>query len=295
MEIDNLLKITEPINSCPVPNGILLVVGGHEDKGQEEQSEVQKKNGKHLEILKAFIDLIDKEDCIIEVITTASSEGAESFDDYRKVFSELGITNIGHIHHDKRGEILNEDISDRIKRADGVYFSGGDQLKLTSIYGGSDILFQLKQRYISDGLVVGGTSAGAMALSTPMIYAGSKEVEQIAGQIKITTGLEFLKDVCIDTHFVDRGRFIRMAQVVASNPTSVGIGIEEDTAIIVREGIQAEVIGSGVVIIIEGFGITDSNVTNFNAENRIYISDLKVKVLAKGNKYIIPQINPPHI
>jgi cyanophycinase len=286
---------TEKINTCPVPNGILLVIGGHEDKGQEAESEVQKQNGSPLEILKAFIELIDKEDCTIEVITSASSEGDESFEDYKKVFTELGVYTLGHIHHDKRSEALDEAVLERLRKADGLFFSGGDQLKLTSIYGGTKFLYEIKQRYIHDRLIIGGTSAGAMAFSTPMIYAGSKEVEEIAGEIKVTTGLEFLKDICIDTHFVDRGRFVRMAQVIATNPTAIGIGIEEDTAIIVRNGLEAEVIGSGVVIVIEGFRITDTNVTDFNESDRIYIRDLNVKVLAKGNKYTMVQNNPPHI
>lgn len=285
----------ERISSCPVPNGILLVIGGHEDKGQEPESKVQKENGKPLEILETFVKLIDKENCTIEVVTSASSEGDESFEDYKKVFNQLGVFDLGHIHHDKRSEALDEKVLERIKKADGIFFSGGDQLKLTSIYGGTKFLFEVKQRYIHDRLILGGTSAGAMAFSTPMIYAGSKENEQIAGEIKVTTGLEFLKDICIDTHFVDRGRFVRMAQVIATNPTAIGIGIEEDTAIIVRNGLDVEIIGSGVVIVIEGFKITDTNITSFNESDRIYIRDLNVKVLAKGNTYTIVQNNPPHI
>ena len=156
------------ISTCPVPNGVLLVVGGHEDKGQEAQSEVQKKDGRPLEILKAFTELINKENCTIEVVTSASSEGDESFADYKKVFTELGVCNMGHIHHDTRADALDDAVLERIKKADGIYFSGGDQLKLTSIYGGSRFLTEIKNRYIHEGLVIGGTSAGAMAMSTPM-------------------------------------------------------------------------------------------------------------------------------
>jgi len=104
-----------------------------------------------------------------------------------------------------------------------------------------------------------------------------------------------LKDACIDTHFVDRGRFVRMAQVIATNPTCIGIGIEEDTAVILREGSQAQVIGSGVVIVIEGFHITNSNIVAFGSQQRISIRDLKVHLLSKGNKYEIPRHNPLHI
>jgi len=96
-----------------------------------------------------------------------------------------------------------------------------------------------------------GTSAGAMAMSTPMIYAGVARDEMIAGNVKVTMGLEFLKDLCVDTHFVDRGRFVRMAQVIAANPSCIASGIEENTALIVKNGVQAEVIGFDVVIIID--------------------------------------------
>ena len=190
--------------------------------------------------------------------------------------------------------MLDDALIERVNKADAFFLTGGDQLLLTSLYGGTKLLTRLKERYIKDKIVIAGTSAGAMALSTPMIYAGNKEKQQITGTIKITTGLEFLRDVCIDTHFIDRARFIRMAQVIATNPTSVGIGIEEDTAIIVRKGVEAEIIGNGVVTIIEGFEISDSNITEFGADEKIIICDLRVHLLAKGSTYRIPQINPPH-
>jgi cyanophycinase len=288
MEIDQA-------NSCPTPNGILLVVGGHENKGETPEKKVQQGNYEPLEILKKLVELTGKEDCIIEVVTTGSSEGEASFKDYLAAFTEIGIKQIGHIHHDKRYEALEPEATERIEKADAVYFSGGNQLKLTSIYGGTTFLFRLKQRYIYNNLVIGGTSAGAMALSTPMIFAGNKEAQQLAGEVKITTGLEFLKDVCVDTHFVDRGRFVRMAQVVATNPVCIGVGIEEDTALVIRRGIETEVIGSGVVIVIEGFGVTDSNILDFGSHEKIHIHDLNVKILAKGNHYTIPRNNPPHI
>jgi cyanophycinase len=282
-------------NSCPVPNGILLIIGGHENKGESPEKKVQEENFKPRAILEKFVNLIGKENSNIEVVTTASSQGEESFSDYQKAFKELGVNTIGHLHHEKRADALDQESVERIKNADGVFFSGGDQLKLTSIYGGTELIYQLKQRYIFNGLIIGGTSAGAMAFSTPMIYAGNKKVQQIAGEVRITTGLEFLKDVCIDTHFVDRGRFVRMAQVIATNPTCIGIGIEEDTAIILRNGIEAEVIGSGVAIVVEGFGITDSNITKHGENQRIYIHDLNVKLLSEGCHYQIPRNNPPHL
>jgi cyanophycinase len=194
-----------------------------------------------------------------------------------------------------RREVLEDtSLETQVEDADAFFFSGGDQLLLVSLYGGTSFLTRLKERYINEKIVIGGTSAGAMAMSTPMIYAGSKEVQELAGEIKVTTGLEFMKDVCIDTHFVHRGRFIRLAQVIATNPTCIGVGIEEDTAIIVRNGLDAEIIGSGTVIIFEGYRISQTNIDEFGSKKLITIRDLNVHILSKGDKYDIKHINPPH-
>jgi cyanophycinase len=281
-------------SDCPTPAGILVIIGGKENKGQQPDGEGQAENVIQLEILKDFLGTIKKKNPVIEVITSASEEGQEAFKEYRKLFKQLDITEVRHMHHNARKEVLEDQITQRIDEADAFFFSGGDQLKLTTIYGGTPLLTELKKRYIDSPVVIGGTSAGAMALSTPMIYDGSKDVEQISGQIKITTGLEFLKDVCIDTHFIHRGRFVRMAQVIVSNPSSIGLGIEEDTAVVVRNGMEAEIIGSGTVIVMDGSTITNTNFTDFSEKKAVSIQDLKVHLLGRGDKYNIPQTNPPH-
>jgi cyanophycinase len=281
-------------NECPVPNGILLVIGGKEDKGDDAANNGELKTYEPLKILQTFKNLIGKDDPTIEVITTASKEGDESFEDYKKAFNRLHLKKTAHMHHNNRQQLLEDDFEERVKNADAFFFTGGDQLLLTSIYGGTRFLTLLKEKHIREKVVIAGTSAGAMAMSTPMIFAGNKQVQQIAGEIKVTTGLEFLKDVCIDTHFVDRSRFVRMAQVVATNPTTIGIGIEEDTAIIVREGSKSEVIGNGIVTIIEGFDIKTTNIEEFTRGSLISILDLKVHLLSAGSTYDIPFLNPPH-
>jgi cyanophycinase len=293
-----MAKRTRRANTCPVPKGVLLIIGGAENKGEEEAKNKQTPDDfKRLEVLKKFVELTGKEHPAIEIITTATSDPEESFRDYKKAFEELKVKQVNQIHHTAHKELLGEDeaLMERLKKADGVFFAGGDQLKYTSIYGGTNFLLELKDRYIHDKIVVAGTSAGAMVLSTPMIYAGNDEVQELGGMIKVTTGLEFLKDVCIDTHFVHRGRFVRMAQVVVTNPTCIGVGVEEDTAIIVRNGLEVEVVGTGTVIIIEGFHITEANIDDFTEERPVSIRDMKVHILAGGDKYLIPQINPPHV
>jgi cyanophycinase len=282
-------------NHCPTPTGILLVIGGKENQGEAAPENKEKPSDFiRLQILQRFRELLAKKDPIVEVVTTASGDGEESFEDYKKVFEEVGINRVGHFHHTSRAELADEALLDRVREADAFFFSGGDQLKLTTIYGGTPLLTLLKERYINEGVVIAGTSAGAMALSTPMIYAGNEEVQELGGNIKVTTGLEFMKDVCIDTHFVHRGRFIRMAQVIATNPSCIGIGIEEDTAILVRNGEEAEVLGTGLVLITEGFDLEGVNVEDFTSDRPVTARNLKVHLLADGDRYHIPMVNPPH-
>ena len=283
---------TKPVNDCPVPKGTLVIIGGKEDKTQKSKNETSDPK----EVLSAFVSEIRKEKPTLEIVTTASSEGDELFKNYIPVFESLGVKQINRIHHNERGDVRKDpSLIDRLSKADAVFFTGGDQLKLTTIYGGTEMLFLLKQRYIKEHFVIGGTSAGAMALSTPMIYAGNQQKQQISGEVKVAVGLEFLKDVCIDTHFVDRSRMVRMAQVIATNPTSIGIGIEENTALIVRNGLEGEICGSGVIIVLDGRDIVSSNILDFGTHSPLSIQGLKIDILSKENTFIIPQINPPHI
>ncbi len=281
-------------NTCPVPTGALLIIGGAEAK-----EDASKKDGNAssigMEVLSCFMQLLDSEQPIIEVITSASSDDpVDSFNNYEKSFKELGAYVVNHIHHDNRNDIVFADIEARLKATHGVFLTGGDQLKLTSVYGGTDLLLLLKERYIYENLVIAGTSAGAMAMSTPMIYEGAGKDEMIAGHVKMTTGLEFLRDVCIDTHFVNRGRFVRMSQVIATNPTSIGVGIEEDTAMLVRNGKDAVVVGCGVIIVINGFQSHGTNIHNHADDEMLTVRGLNVDILSKGEKFTIPEINPPH-
>jgi cyanophycinase len=282
-------------SSCPVPRGILLIVGGKEDKGESQNENQKPESYIPDEILKTFLELLKKKNPTIELVTSGSGMPDETFSDYEKAFKKLADVNLKKLHHVTRSEVLGADLQDQVNDADGFYFSGGDQLKLTSLYGGTPFLTALKNKYIHKPFIIAGTSAGAMALSTPMIYAGNSEVQDIAGSIKITTGLEFLKDVCIDTHFDNRGRFIRLAQVIATNPTSIGIGLGEDTAMIVREGQSIEVLGSGMATVIEGFNITDANLQSFTENMLVSIRNLQVHLISKGDKYTIHIVNPPHI
>ena len=276
---------------CPIPNGKLMIIGGAENKLHSGELKDEKK----LEIHRKFLSLIGKENPVIGVVTTASEEDIEgTFKAYRTTFEAICSCTVYHIHHQKITEIEEREVEKQLDAMDALFFTGGDQLKLTSIYGGSSFLYQAKDRYIYHELVIGGTSAGAMALSTPMIFAGNGADEMIAGEVKITTGFEFLKDVCIDTHFVQRGRFLRMAQVIATNPACIGTGIEENTAIVVSNGNEAEVFGSGVVVVLDARKNTANNIIEFDESKVLSIRGLCMDILGAGNQFVFNLLNQPH-
>jgi cyanophycinase len=135
------------------------------------------------------------------------------------------------------------------------------------------------------GFVIAGTSAGAMAMSNTMIYQGKSELAHQKGEVKITTGLAFIANVIIDSHFDKRGRFNRLAQAVASNPQCTGIGLGEDTGVIITGGDHMEVVGSGAVVIVDGKDIQHSNITDVNIGEPIAVENLRVHILVRGNSY----------
>jgi cyanophycinase len=164
-------------------------------------------------------------------------------------------------------------------------FSGGNQLRLSSIFGGTEILDLIRRKYNDEHFVIAGTSAGAMAMSNTMIYEGSADRAHLKGEVKITTGLGFMQNVVIDSHFDKRGRFNRLAQAVAAQPGALGIGLGEDTGVIVRKGSELEVIGSGSVVIIDGKFIEYNNIADIRFGQPISIENIIVHMLSKGDKF----------
>lgn len=283
---------------APVPKGRLLAIGGHEDKGNKELKEEQKRNlnFEKEEILKFFINELKGENPMVAVVPTASTVPEEISKDYIDVFKEHGITNVEVVNIRQRADAKNPDFYAMIERASGIMFPGGDQLRLTSILGGTAILELMKERYTYDeGFIIAGTSAGATAMSTPMIYEGETKGGYIKGDVRITTGLEFMKNVAIDTHFIERGRIVRMAQCISTNPGCIGIGLEEDTAIYITEGSQFRVLGSGLVTVVDGMGITDTNIYEIGTGEPFTVRNMKVHLLSKGECYTIPTYDQLHI
>jgi cyanophycinase len=194
------------------------------------------------------------------------------------------------MHIRNRADAQQSEYIERIKTCDTVMFSGGNQLRLSTIFGGTEFLNIILDRYQNESnFIIAGTSAGAMAMSNTMIYEGNAAKAHLKGEVKITTGLGCLDDVIIDSHFEKRGRFGRLAQAVATNPSCIGIGLGEDTGMLITEGNKMEAIGSGCVIIIDGHDIGFSNIADIPDGNPYSMENLKVHICEKGNGYLLKE------
>ena len=209
-------------------------------------------------------------------------------DMYVKAFKEIGFSDIGFIDIKNKIEARDPRFCERVKKAHAVFFSGGDQFTLASILGGTKTMEVIKEKYLHDkDFIVAGTSAGAMAIPKLMIYQGGKHEAMLKDDIQIASGLGILDFCIVDTHFIKRGRFGRLAHAVVMNPETLGIGLGEDTALIIKNGSDAECHGSGMVVIIDGNEILTTNITEIDNDDPIFVENLKVDILAKGNKFSI--------
>jgi cyanophycinase len=273
-----------------LPKGKLIAIGGAEDKGTDlEKGEIQRNNLNFFElgILRRIAAETGKSDPRIEVITTASTIPLEVGENYVHAFHKIGCDNIGVMHIRTREDAQQTCYLERIRNCDAVMFTGGNQLRLTATFGGTSFFQLIAERYQEEHFVVAGTSAGAMAMSNTMIYEGNATRAHLKGEVKITTGLGFMDNVIFDSHFEKRGRFGRLAQAVAANPSCIGIGLGEDTGMLVTAGNKMEAIGSGLVMIIDGHDIRHSNIADIPEGNPISVENIKVHFCEKGNGYLV--------
>jgi len=270
------------------PKGKLIAIGGAVNKGEEEQLNSDSTNQEFFElgILARMLKELEGDNGRIEIITTASEIPEVVGAQYITAFNRLGHSNVDVIYIRSREDTLNEDYLERARTCAGVLFSGGNQLRLTTIFGGTDFIKILLKRYVTEPFIVAGTSAGAMAMSNTMIQ-GSSSKALIKNEVQLSRGLGFIKDVTFDSHFVKRGRFSRLFQAVAMNPVCVGIGLGEDTGLLITDGHNMEAIGSGLVIIVDGNNIRHTNVASVNAKEPISIENLSVHILVQNNGFLL--------
>ena len=274
------------------PKGKLIAIGGAEDKGTDlEKGEILRNNLNFFElgILRRIIEETGGIDKRIEVVTTATSIPVEVGENYLNAFGKIGCTNVGLLNIRNREDAKKEEYLERIKQCDAVMFSGGNQMRLTAIFGGTEFLDILKHRYQNENFIIAGTSAGAMAMSNTMIYEGNATKAHLKGEVKITTGLAFMDNVIFDSHFEKRGRFGRLAQAVAANPSCIGIGLGEDTGMMITDGNVMQAIGSGLVIIIDGHELGHCNIADIPEGNPISVENLKVHFCENGNGFLVKE------
>jgi cyanophycinase len=274
------------------PKGKLVIIGGAVDMGTNiglEENINQPHYLKFFEfgILKRIInESAGKLNSVVEIITTASQIPELVGLEYIKSFGQLGVKNVGIMDIRNRQQANSPEIIDRLEKAAIVMFSGGDQLRLTSILGGTQFLKTLKFRYFNDtNFLIAGTSAGAAASSNNMIYKGQSKEALIKGEVQITGGLGFIDNVIIDTHFIQRGRFTRLFYAVASNPGMLGIGLGEDAGLLITGNQTMEGIGSGVTILVDGREIANTNIYNVEMGTPVSIENIRVHVIGLGDFY----------
>ena len=254
--------------------GKLIALGGGDDEG--------------------LIKLIRSEICDlhsnIEVIATATPKPDDAVDSgnaYKEAFEELGCSSVNFMRIDEKHEADTPDNIARIENADVIFFTGGDQLRLAEFLNGSKLLEIMHRRYIEDDIIISGTSAGAAVMSDRMIYDGYGHYSLIKGEMKTAHGFGFINNVYIDTHFAERGRFGRLAHAVAHDPTHIGIGLSEETGIIIKEGDQVEVFGPGVVTIIDASKVKFSRVRKAEENEPIAVENLVMHLLVEGYQYCL--------
>jgi cyanophycinase len=279
------------LKNMGIPKGKLIAVGGSEDKGTDlEKGEIHRNNLNFFElgILRRIVHEAGGTGAKIEVITTASTIPYEVGENYMDAFGKLGCLFVNVMHIRNRADALDNQYMERLATCDAVMISGGNQMRLSTAFGGTPFLAQLQHRYRSEtGFLIAGTSAGAMAMSRTMIYEGNATRAHLKGEVKMTSGLGFLDDVIIDSHFEKRGRFGRLAQAVATNPSCLGVGLGEDTGMLITDGNKMEAIGSGLVVLIDGRTIRHNNIADIPEGNPISIESLMVHFCENGNGFLI--------
>ena len=259
-------------------HGSLIIIGGHEDRDPR---------GKRV-ILREVARRVRGGKLVLATVASHQPEGY--FDDYEAAFADLDIGELVELYVEDRTEAGDREKLRVLDDAPAIFFSGGDQLRITSQIGDSGIEAKVRALFDRGGLVA-GTSAGASVMSDTMLVKGTSSETHRIGDLRMAPGLGLIRDVIIDQHFAERGRFGRLIGAVAHNPRILGIGIDEDTAAIV-EGDEFEVIGSGAVYVVDGSGVSHCNLAEAEQERALSMHGVTVHVLAAGDRFDLRSRRP---
>ncbi|MBM3164611.1 MAG: cyanophycinase [Bacteroidetes bacterium] len=268
------------------PKGILIPIGGNEDKGIGD-NEMHTLEFIDEGILSHLVRSAGGIDAEIVVIPTASSIPDQVIASYTKAFSLLGCYNIFPMDIRERSQSYDPLFLERMQSANAVLFSGGNQSEITAKISGTRLHEIMIDRYQQESFVIAGTSAGAMCMSTQMITGGNTTEAFRKGVVGIGSGLGFTPNLIIDSHFIQRGRFGRLTEAVAKFPDLIGIGLAEDTGLIIRNNDEFQVIGSGMVIIFDGRKLEHNNEAILKEGCAMTLTNMVTHVLSNGDRFEI--------
>lgn len=270
--------------------GTLIPIGGNEQKGTEENESTT------LEYIeKGILSRVVKEsggpDALIVIIPTASKIPDEVGQTYLEAFEKLNCTNLHLMDIRSREDAENPDFIELMFRADCVMFSGGDQSRILQFIGGTQLDSIMKDKYRNENFVIAGTSAGAMCMGTDMIVGGGRKETFVKGAVMTGQGMGFISKLIIDSHFIRRRRFGRLAEAVSLYPNRIGIGLAEDTGLVIKNEYDCEVIGSGMMVIFDPRQLEHNNVIRAEKGVPVSITNMKLHILSGGDKLNIKNEN----
>jgi cyanophycinase len=254
----------------PERAGRLLVIGGAEDPDEKDMC-----------ILPKLVEMAGGRRARIIICSSPSENPEEKVRTYGKLFEKIGVAEVFGAPITDRNQAREPDLIKAAERATAVFFTGGDQLRLTALISGTEFCETVRSRLYGDGLVVAGTSAGAAAMSSVMIIGGPKEGTVRRQDVSLAPGLGYWRDTVVDTHFNQRGRVSRLMTIFAHNPNVLGIGIDENTALDLVPGDRFTVLGEGVVMVFNG-RVTHTNAPDASDDQTLAITDAVIHTLPDG-------------
>jgi cyanophycinase len=255
--------------------GHLVIIGGAEDKYNERR------------ILHKFIELAGGDDARVLIVPVASDYPEFSAEVYTQTFRRIGIQHVNVLRATSRQEVINADSEMLLKDVTGVFISGGDQMRLASVLGGTEFARLLEDRVRHTPLILAGSSAGASGMSATMIMRGDPTSHPNKNNVHLSPGLGILRNIIIDQHFTERGRLSRLITAVSYNPRHLGLGIDENTAIIISNDGTLEVHGNGTVTIVDGSRVTYNDIAEVEDVQPFAVTGVQLHILRDGMRYDI--------
>lgn len=273
----SLLGAGPALLALPTPSqtrrtGRLVIVGGAEDRLHDKQ------------ILRRFVELCGGPGSRIRVLSAASADPAGAWATYQRAFGELGVTDCLPIPVPDREAAESAAVTDLVLEADGIFISGGDQRRLMDLIWETETFKALHVAFHLRGCCVGGTSAGAAVMSRHMLAQGEATTLPEKDVVDLDIGLGFVAGAIIDQHFSERRRLGRLLSVLAQRPQMLGVGIDEDTALVIERDTAIEVVGAGAVTLVDGRAMR-TNAQAIESRERLEMLGVRLHLLPAGHRY----------